>query len=102
MKSGDTAIEFTSTLIKDDSDESWSLSGADVFFVIRNKDQVYVLEAEVVSAIERKVKYVVDAAEFPTEPGEYKQEWKVVFSDNTELRFPSETFNKFNIRPNLE
>jgi hypothetical protein len=102
IKSGDTAIEFTSTLIKEDSNESWTLAGATVYFVLKNKTESFVFDADIVSETDKTVRYIVDPLEFPTDPGEYAQEWKVVFSDNTILRFPNGTNNLFNIKRNLE
>lgn len=102
IKSGDTAIRFSSTLVKEDSTEEWTLAGADVYFVLKNKTDSFVFDADVVSATEHTVEYIVDEAEFPTDPGEYAQEWKVVFSDNSILRFPNDSNNTFNIKRNLE
>jgi len=101
IKAGDTAIQFTSTLIKDDS-EVWTLSGASVYFVLRKGDDSYVFDAEIVSTADKVVRYVLDESEFPTEPGIYSQEWKVVFADDTILRFPNDGYNRFAIKNNLE
>jgi len=101
IKVGDTAIQFTSTLIKDDG-EAWALSGATVYFVLRKGDTSYVFDAEIVSTSDKVVRYVLDETEFPTEPGIYSQEWKVVFADTTELRFPNDGYNRFALKKNLE
>lgn len=105
IKSGDTAITFSATLEKVDSAEPWDLVGATVYFVIRRKNDTvaFIEEADVISATDKTVEYTINPADdFPTDTGEYSQEWKVVFSDNTILRFPNDTYNKFNIKANLE
>lgn len=105
IKSGDTAIRFSATLEKVDSEEVWTLDGATVYFVIRRRNDTvaFIEEADIVSSSNRIVKYDIDPLDnFPTETGEYSHEWKVVFSDSTILRFPNDSFNKFNIKANLE
>jgi hypothetical protein len=100
IKSGDTAIQFTSTLIKDDG-LAWTLEGSTVSFILKKGSYYESFPAEIVFAAAKVVRYTVDE-NFPTEPGLYVQEWKVEFDDGTILRFPSNNYNRFSIKSNLE
>lgn len=101
IKAGDTAVVFNSTLEKVDDDEVWTLTDATVDFYVKRGSTVYgPFSATVISESARTVKYQV-ATGFPTTPGTYSQEWRVVFSDGSELTFPNEDYNKFTIKARL-
>lgn len=91
IKSGDTAIEFTSTLVIV-SDDEWSLTNTDVRFLLKKGNIAYSFDATVVDANARTVKYIPGAG-FPKQPGKYIQEWEVTFSNDTTLTFPCEGAN---------
>jgi hypothetical protein len=91
IKSGDTAIEFTSTLQTNGT--AVNLTGATVVMLLKLGDAAGTSHsATIVSAAAGTVK-CVPGGSFPTTAGRYLQEWQVTFSDTTILTFPSDGYN---------
>ena len=102
IKSGDTAIEFTSTLRIDDT--AVNLTGATVVMLLKLIESpftAYSLTASAVSPAAGTVRSLGSASGFPTVSGSYKQEWEVTFSDATKLTFPSDDYNTVLIQDDL-
>ena len=102
IKSGDTAIEFTSTLQTNGT--AVNLTGATVVMLLKLIESpftAYSLTASVVSAAAGTVKSLGTASGFPTVAGSYRQEWQVTFGDTTILTFPSDDYNTVIIQEDL-
>jgi hypothetical protein len=103
MKSGDTAIEFTSSLETDGV--AVNLTGASVLFLLKLSETpftAYSLAASIVgTATDGNVKSLSSESGFPTTVGKYKQEWQVTFSGGAILTFPSDDYNYLVIQDDL-
>lgn len=99
MKSGDTSMAFTSTLLVDGV--AVNLTGCSVLFLLKSlQGSETSLAAVVISAVAGTVKYTIGNG-FPTVTGKYRQEWQVTFPDNSVLTFPNGTYNEVEILADL-
>ena len=100
MKSGDTSMAFSSTLLIDGV--AVNLTGCTVLFLLKSfiGGTETSLNATIVSAVAGTVKYIVGNG-FPTTAGKYRQEWQVTFTDNSVLTFPNGAYNEVEILADL-
>ncbi len=102
IKQGDTSGKFTDILKV--NGVPVNLTGATVSFVMRAVGRIVVSQAAVITnppGTNGAVEYqpVTNDVAFA---GEFKQQWKAVFSDGKILTFPNNTYNKITILPNLQ
>jgi hypothetical protein len=100
IKSGDTAIEFTATLTR--NNVPVNLTSSSVKFLLRNRatGTAFSATATIVVAAAGTVSYEPGVG-FPTTAGNYSQEWEVTFPDTTVLTFPSAGYNTLVIEDDL-
>jgi hypothetical protein len=99
IKSGDTSMAFTSTLLVDGI--AVNLTGCSVLFLLKSfQGSETSFAATVVSAVAGTVKYTVGNG-FPAVAGKYRQEWQVTFSDSSALTFPNGAYNEVEILADL-
>jgi len=98
IKSGDTSVVFTDTLLI--NDVAINLTGATVKFLLKDSAVSFSATATIVLASAGTVSYTVGAG-FPTTEGQYNQEWEVTQSDATILTFPNAGYNRLVIFDDL-
>ena len=98
IKSGDTAVVFTDTLLI--NDVAINLTGASVKFLLKDSAVSFSAAAAIVSAVLGTVSYTPSAG-FPTTAGQYFQEWEVTQSNGTILTFPNAGYNRLVIFDDL-
>lgn len=101
IKSGDTSLEFTDTLMVDGVADD--LTGSTVLFLMkkyRSPGTAYSFAATIVTAASGTVSYVPGVG-FPTDVGSYKQEWQVTYSNGKILTFPTDGYNTIEIVEDL-
>jgi hypothetical protein len=98
MKSGNTGIEFTSSL--ETNAAPVDLTGATVVFLLKLSEPpntAYAMPASVVgTATAGNVKSLSSESGFPTALGKYKQLWYVTLATGKTLSFPSNDDDEYN------